>query len=126
VPETTGDSVEIDGIPLQSLTFAEAVEVIAGWATDRSGGFVCTPNVDYIVKARRLPAFRSAIMAARLRVPDGMGVVYGARLAGRPVRGTVTGRLLPEAVGRRLASEGIPIGLMGGQPGAAEAAAELP
>ena len=31
----------------------------------------------------------------RLRVPDGMGIVDGSRIAGSPVRGTVTGQLLP-------------------------------
>jgi exopolysaccharide biosynthesis WecB/TagA/CpsF family protein len=51
-----------------------------------------------------------------------MGVVYGAWLAGRPLRGTVTGRLLPEAIARH--PDRPRIALMGGRPGAAERAAK--
>jgi N-acetylglucosaminyldiphosphoundecaprenol N-acetyl-beta-D-mannosaminyltransferase len=114
---------EIDGVPMQSMTFDAAVETIVGWAEDRSGGYICTPNVDHIVRARRDPAFRAAVLGARLRVPDGMGIVYGSWLARRSLRGTVTGRLLPEAVGRKLRERGLSVGLVGGGPGVARAAA---
>jgi len=52
-----------------------------------------------------------------------MGIVYGSWLARRRLPGTVTGRLLPEAVGWRLSGNGLAIGLVGGQPGSAGAAA---
>ena len=45
------------------------------------------------------------MMGARLRMPDGMGLIYGMRLAGRPFRGAVTGRLLPEAIVRATAGD---------------------
>lgn len=115
--------VEIDGIPIDNLTLAEAVAEIAGLATERSGGYVCTPNVDHIVRARRDGAFRNALLGARLRVPDGMGIIYGARIAGKPLRATVTGRLLPERVGAELTGLGGSIGLFGGPPGVADLAA---
>jgi N-acetylglucosaminyldiphosphoundecaprenol N-acetyl-beta-D-mannosaminyltransferase len=115
--------VLVDGIPFDPITFDHAVDLIARWAIEGSGGYVVTPNVDYVVKARRNPAFREALLGARLRVPDGMGIVYGSRVAGRPLPGTVTGRLLPEAVGRRLAANGRSIAVFGGPPGVAEAAA---
>lgn len=110
-------------MPVHSITFDAAVETIVQWAADGSGGYVCTPNVDHIVQARRDPAFRVAILGARLRVPDGMGIVYGTWLARRSLRGTVTGRLLPEAVGIRLREKGLSLGLVGGGPGVASAAA---
>jgi N-acetylglucosaminyldiphosphoundecaprenol N-acetyl-beta-D-mannosaminyltransferase len=46
------------------------------------GGYVCTPNVDHVVRAVRDPAFRRAVQAADLRVPDGMWIIYGSRIAG--------------------------------------------
>ncbi len=52
-----------------------------------------------------------------------MGIVYGAWLARRPLRGTVTGRLLPEAVGRKIQEKGLSVSLVGGGPGVASAAA---
>ncbi len=49
-----------------------------------------TPNVDHLVRAKRDPKFKELMMGARLRVPDGMGLIYGSRLAGTPFRGAVT------------------------------------
>ncbi len=87
------------------------------------GGYVCTPNVDHMVRAVRDPAFRRAVQNADLRVPDGMWIIYGSRIAGRGSLSTVTGRLLPEAVGKALAARGESIALFGGPPEMAERAA---
>jgi N-acetylglucosaminyldiphosphoundecaprenol N-acetyl-beta-D-mannosaminyltransferase len=116
--------VRIDSLSIDNLTFDETVARIAAWAEDGSGGYVCTPNVDHVVRARRDAAFRTAVAGARLRVADGMGIVYGAALAGAGLRGTVTGRLLPEAVARALGASGPPVGLFGGRAGMAAAAAD--
>ncbi len=116
-------TVMIAGVPVHDVTFDEAADLIAGWGSQGSGGYVYTPNVDDIVKAAKMPAFRSAVLGARLRVPDGMGIVYGARIAGTHLRGTVTGRKLPMAVGQRLAGKGEGIALFGGPPQTAELAA---
>ena len=103
------------GVTVHDVDFGEAVELIVGWARDGSGGFVSTPNVDHLVRAKRDPRFRELIMKARLRVPDGMGLIYGSRLAGRPLRGPVTGRLLPEAIVRATAPDTPPMALIGGR-----------
>jgi N-acetylglucosaminyldiphosphoundecaprenol N-acetyl-beta-D-mannosaminyltransferase len=115
--------IEIAGVPIDDIGFDATVRKICGWARERSGGYVYTPNVDDIVKARRLPDFRQALLGARLRVPDGMGIVYGSRLAGSPLRGTVTGRLLPAAIARELGGQPPGIALFGGKPSITEAAA---
>lgn len=121
-PGVTG--LLVDTIRVDDLTFAEAVTAIVAAGLDGSGGYMATPNVDHIVRARRDPQFRQVVMGARLRVPDGMGIIYGSRIAGRPLRGTVTGRLLPEAVARAGEADRLPLALLGGRPGAARAAAE--
>jgi N-acetylglucosaminyldiphosphoundecaprenol N-acetyl-beta-D-mannosaminyltransferase len=114
-------SVQVDTIQVDALGHEETVDRLVAWAADGSGGYVCTVNVDYVVRARRDPVLRDAVRGARLRVPDGMGIVYGSRLAGRALSQTVTGRLLPEAVARR--PDGTPIGLFGGLPGTVERSA---
>jgi N-acetylglucosaminyldiphosphoundecaprenol N-acetyl-beta-D-mannosaminyltransferase len=115
-------TVQIDSIVVDDVGFERCVELLVRWGREGSGGYVCTPNVDYVVRARHEPAFRDTVMRARLRVPDGMGVVYGARLAGRRLRGSVTGRLLPEAIARH--PEAPELGLLGGSDGAAALAAD--
>lgn len=114
-------SVTIAGIPVHNVTFDESVKLICSWVADGSGGTVYTPNVDDIVKANRQADFRAALLSMRLRVPDGMGIVYGSRIAGSPLKGTVTGRLLPEALAAAL-GQSTGVAIFGGKPGAAEAA----
>ena len=114
--------VQVDTLPVDNVTFDETVALIVEWARAGSGGYINTPNVDHIVRARPDKAFRRAALAARLRVPDGMGIVYGSRLAGTPLRGSVTGRRLPEAVARASAGDPIATALLGGRDEAADKA----
>jgi N-acetylglucosaminyldiphosphoundecaprenol N-acetyl-beta-D-mannosaminyltransferase len=112
------------GVTVHDILFGEAVELIIRWAREGSGGYVSTPNVDHLVRARRDPGFRSLMMGARLRVPDGMGLIYSSRLAGRPIREAVHGRLLPEEIVRRTAPDTPPIALIGGRGDAPQRAAK--
>jgi N-acetylglucosaminyldiphosphoundecaprenol N-acetyl-beta-D-mannosaminyltransferase len=116
-------TVRIGDVDVHNVAFADAVELIWRLVEERRGLIVCTPNADHVVRARRDPELREAIAAADLRVPDGMGIVYASRIAGRPINGTVTGRLLLPALAARAADAGVPLTLFGAQPGIAARAA---
>jgi N-acetylglucosaminyldiphosphoundecaprenol N-acetyl-beta-D-mannosaminyltransferase len=106
-------SVRIGDLTIHDIDFAGTVDRIIEWARRCEGGYICTPNADYVVRAAQDSAFARAIEHARLRVPDGMGIVYASRIAGRPVGGTVTGRLLLPAVADRAARENLRVALFG-------------
>jgi N-acetylglucosaminyldiphosphoundecaprenol N-acetyl-beta-D-mannosaminyltransferase len=114
--------VVIGDVPLHPMTFGAAVDWICARARSGLGGAFCTPNADYLVRAHRDPAWLTTLLATDVRVPDGMGVIYAAALAGRSLRGTVTGRLLLPAVAARAAREGWPIALFGAGPAVADGA----
>jgi N-acetylglucosaminyldiphosphoundecaprenol N-acetyl-beta-D-mannosaminyltransferase len=116
-------SVRVVDVMVHDVSFGQTVDLIVRWAQEGSGGSVYTPNVDDVVKAHRMPDFRAAVEGARLRVPDGMGIVYGSRILGTPLRGTVTGRLLPAAVAAKLGSSGPGVAFFGGAPDVVAAAA---
>jgi N-acetylglucosaminyldiphosphoundecaprenol N-acetyl-beta-D-mannosaminyltransferase len=120
-PAEGDQTVNIGLLSLNDITFEATVDRIMTCARGRLGGYVVTPNVDYVVRANRDPAFRDAINGGILRVPDGMWIVYASRLAGTPLMGTVTGRLLMPAAAERAAGEHLPIALYGAGPGVAEA-----
>jgi N-acetylglucosaminyldiphosphoundecaprenol N-acetyl-beta-D-mannosaminyltransferase len=118
--------IAVDTVTIHDITFDETVDFVIQWAREGSGGYICTPNVDHIVRARRDPEFRRLTMGARLRVPDGMGVVYGSHITRTPFRGTVTGRLLPEAIINKSKPDVPTMALVGGREDApAKAAANL-
>jgi len=118
-------TVRIGDLALHDVAPPEVDRLIEEWITDpdRRGRYVCTPNVDYVVRARRDSVFRAAIAAADLRVPDGMWIIYASRIARRPLRATVTGRLLLPRLARMCWEHGLTIAIMGAGPGIADAAA---
>ena len=83
--ELAAREVEIPntGVTVHNIGFDDAVELIVRWAREGSGGYVATPNVDHLVRAHREPDFQALVRGARLRLPDGMGLIYGMRLRGR-------------------------------------------
>ena len=115
-------SVLIGDVVIDDISFTDAVEWIWERAGSGAGGTVCTPNADYVVRARRDTTFRAAIADTDLRVPDGMWIIYAARLAGRRLQGTVTGRRLLPVIAERAESAGVRIGLFGAGAGIAERA----
>lgn len=113
-------------LEIHDVDFDETVTRATGALAAGRSFVIATPNVDYVIRAHRDPIFCRAINAADLRVPDGMWIVRASRIAGTPLRATVTGRLLIPALAAFAASSDIPVALVGGPPGVAErAAAEL-
>lgn len=116
----------IDSVSIHDVTPEETDAQVQKYLSERSktGRYVCTPNVDYVVRCRRDAEFREAINQADLRVPDGMWIIYAARLAGRPLRATVTGRLLLPRFAEYCARTDRSIGLLGAGPGVAQRVAD--
>ena len=122
-------SVVILGTPIDDVTMPEAVERIAemvadGRATGRAHQ-VATVNVDFVVNAKHDDEVRRILQRSDLAIPDGMGVLWGARLIGQQIRERTAGVDLVPAICERAAIEGWRVCLFGGAPGVAERAARM-
>ncbi len=84
---------------------------------------IVTVNMDFIRLARQNPDFRAAVNAADLVVPDGVPVLWAARLLRRPLGERVTGVDLVEQGAALAAAHGYRVFLLGAAPGVADAAA---
>jgi N-acetylglucosaminyldiphosphoundecaprenol N-acetyl-beta-D-mannosaminyltransferase len=79
--------------------------------------------MDFIRLAREDPAFRAAVNGADLVVPDGVPVLWAARLLRQPLGERVTGVDLVEQGAALAAARGYRVFLLGAAPGVADAAA---
>lgn len=71
---------EILGIPLSLCTFAQALEIIRGWITERNlHNTVIVANVHLITEAQKNTQLKTAFDAASLAVTDGMPLVWLAK-----------------------------------------------
>jgi N-acetylglucosaminyldiphosphoundecaprenol N-acetyl-beta-D-mannosaminyltransferase len=123
--------VPLLGVAVDVVSEADAIARIQGWIerarveAGRSARTRCvvTLNPEFVMAARRLTRFRAAILAADLITPDGIGVVWAARLAGARMRGRVAGVDLLLGLVERARANGTRIFLLGAAPGVAEVAA---
>lgn len=115
--------VDVLGVGFDNLTPEETVD--AGMALLAAEGFhyAVTPNPEFVLAAKRQPAFRDALNGADLSMPDGIGVVYASRILGRPLKSRVPGIDFADALMGRMAKTGGRVFLLGSKPGVADKAA---
>jgi len=115
--------IDILGVSFDDLTLEEAVE--AGMALvhgSEEGAYAVTPNPEFILDARKKETFRRDLAGAALTIPDGVGVIYAAKLLGTPLKGKVPGVDFAAGIMERMAGEGLRLYLLGAKPGVAELA----
>ena len=116
--------VDVLGVGFDNVTMDEALD--RGMELLRSPGvhYVVTPNPEIVELCRENLAARQAVNEADLVLPDGIGVVKGARMLGTPLKEKVPGIEFAAGLMERMAREGMSLYLLGAKPGVAEKAAE--
>lgn len=115
--------IVILGVAVDNITEDQAMAWIADYIAAGRPHHVVTVNPEFVMAARRNPAFRRVLRAADLATPDGFGLLLAARLQGARFRGRVTGIELTERLAREAAQRGWRLFLLGAAPGVAERAA---
>ena len=113
---------EILGIQFDNLTREEAARRGAELLEEDCFHYVVTPNPEFILAAEGDGEFRAVLNGADLVLPDGIGVVYSARILGRPLPGRVPGIEFAEDMLACLNGTGGRLYLLGAKPGVAEEA----
>jgi N-acetylglucosaminyldiphosphoundecaprenol N-acetyl-beta-D-mannosaminyltransferase len=121
--QPTSDRRQVGGVWFDPLTEAQVVQSVCSALDAGEGGWIATPNVDMVRAMDRDVALRQLIQSATLVVPDGMPVIWAAKLAGTPLPERVTGSSLIFTLTERLVRDARSIYLLGGRPGVPEAAA---
>ena len=122
--QTKPATVHILGVHISQVTKAQALAQLHTFLERQGSHLLITPNPEIVVKATKDQALLGIINTADLVVPDGIGVVIGARLLGQSLPERVPGyeltcELFASAVSL---SEPLTVYLLGGKPGVAEQA----
>lgn len=115
---------DVLGVRYDNLTMEEALEKGRSLLNGTGGAYCVTPNAEIAYEALKDAEFCSILNQAALVLPDGAGVVLGAKIVKSPLKQKIAGfdyaqNLLPIMV-----QEKKRLYLLGSKPGIAEVAAQ--
>lgn len=113
------NKITVLGVPVDSLTMAEAVNCCEKLLSRGCRHFVATANAEMIMMAQQDKELANILANADLVVPDGAGVVWAARYQGHPMPERVAGYDLVQELLALSAQKGYKIYMLGGAPGIA-------
>ncbi len=117
-------SVPLFGIRIHDVTMEETLVWLARCLAGTEHHFLVTPNVDHIVRLHKDPEFRQVYQQASLVVTDGMPVLWGSWIVGKPLRARVPGSDLMLPACSVAANHGHSVFILGGMPGVPDKAAD--
>ena len=116
--------IDVMGVGFDNLTKTEFTAKAEDMLKNKERGYVVTPNAEIVYESMHDDGFRQLLNDASMVLPDGAGVVLGAKILGTPIKEKVAGIEFGEEVCRLLAKNGGKLYLLGGKPGIAKAAGE--
>ena len=116
--------IDVMGVKFDNVTMAEALEKAHELIRQEGASYCVTPNAEIVYEAMKNEEFCTLIDGASLVLPDGAGVVLGAKILGTPLKEKVAGVDFAANLCALMAQEGYKLYLLGSKPGVAELAAE--
>lgn len=117
--------INVLGVGFDNITMDQAVAEGVRLMDTPGAHYAVTPNPEIIEVCREDPEAMEAVKNADLVLADGIGVIYGAKILGTPLKGRVTGIGFAQNLMARMAGSGKSLYLLGAKPGVAEEAAAV-
>ena len=114
----------IMGVFFHNVDMEQAVALAMTAIREKTPCRVVTPNAEIGMLCKRNGELRRVVNESGLVLPDGIGVIYAAKILGTPLKGKVAGVEFADHLAAALAKTGGSLYLFGGKPGVAQAAAE--
>jgi N-acetylglucosaminyldiphosphoundecaprenol N-acetyl-beta-D-mannosaminyltransferase len=112
------------GLPIDAVDMPTAVAAVRRAASGTTPFLVATPNLNFATGALSDVAFRESLTGSDLNLPDGMPLVWVARLLGLPLRRRVCGADLFDALAAHAEPPPVSVFFFGGPDGAAHGACQ--
>ena len=115
--------VDILGVKIAKVTASQALDKAEEMVRGDKTSVIYTPNPEIVMAAYEDKEFSDVLNSADMCIPDGIGVVYGAKILGEPLPERVAGFDLSCSLMQRMSTFGGSVFLFGSKPGVAEMAA---
>ena len=115
-------TASILGVHFHAVTMQQAVDTAMARLRTREKGYVVTPNPEIVDLCRKDSDYMGIVNHAALVLPDGIGIIYAAKILGEELQGKVAGVEFAEHLVAAMAKEHMRLFLLGAKPGVAELA----
>lgn len=115
-------TINILGVNVSNITMKQAKEKFVEFLNGDKLSAIYTPNSEIIDYATKHEDYLKVLNNAEMITPDGIGVVYAAKILGDPIEERIAGIDLIYEVLPILAEQGKSVYLLGAKPGIAEIA----
>ncbi|MBR2497009.1 MAG: translation initiation factor IF-2 [Parabacteroides sp.] len=85
------NQIEVLGVGFDNLDMCEAVDAALTLIDEHSAAYIVTPNPEIVMLSRKDESLASSLKDASLVIADGVGIVYGARILGTPLKARLPG-----------------------------------
>lgn len=83
--------IDIHGLMIDNITMSETLDRLDEMVESQGKYVLYTPNAEIVMQASRDPELLAILNTADLLLPDGAGVVLGAKILGTPLQEKVSG-----------------------------------
>jgi N-acetylglucosaminyldiphosphoundecaprenol N-acetyl-beta-D-mannosaminyltransferase len=118
------ESIAITGVRVSNVDVPESLAIIEGLIESGAPHQMVTVNTEFVIAAQKDAEFKAIIHAAALALPDGVGLLWAARLLGHPLKERVTGVDTVQRVAELAARKGYRLFLLGAAEGVADLCAQ--
>jgi len=115
--------VEILGVGFDNITMDQAVAEGVRLMNAEGAHYVVTPNPEIVEVCREDEEAMEAVTNADLVIADGIGIIYGAKILGTPLKERLPGIEFAQRLMEQMAVNGKTLFLLGAKSGVAEEAA---
>lgn len=116
--------IEVLNVAFDNVTKEEAVCFAMDCINRHESAYVVTPNPEIVMEAVSNSELKSALQDASLVLPDGIGIIYGAKILGTPLKEKIPGIDFAASLMEQLAKQQGSVYLLGAKPGIAEKAGD--
>ena len=116
--------IDVLGVGFDSFTMDQAVAEALRLTAAEGCHYVVTPNPEIVELCQEDKRLCQTVNAADMVLPDGIGIIYGAKLLGTPLRQRLPGADFAGCLMAAMAEGGQTLFLLGAKPGVAEQAAQ--
>lgn len=118
------DNIKIFGVRIDNVTLDDATKAVEKFLTEESPHTIYTPNTEIVMACKEDENIKNIINSGDLIIPDGIGLIHGAKIKKKPLKERVTGFDLSMKILKIANEKGYSLFLLGGKDGIAKEASE--